>query len=237
MKEQEIILLDVKKLGSEIGVPLHEVRPPVRAGMKLPEGMTEPPRIIAQNWSEEWLDRAIAKVAHYKTDYAGRTIAVGADLHVWIVLGIAYSLLPECRIIYAAMKPGSQSEFEYMDFLKLPMGDTLNPELMFDYTMRTEGDCVYIDYCVDDPNSGKMHSFDNARLPELILPRIPENSHVFLHAVGSYVVQTAVANSYGAYAKSVSTAYHDPAEYHCAISHCEEMKPGQTTPRKRFADG
>lgn len=219
MSEQ--VWIDAVEVGRKIGVPEESFIPPIPGATR---------KVTVQNWNGEYLNKAIEYIRPYKEK--GGTVVVSGHADAWIILGLANSLLPECNVMYGAGLNGPGSSPVATPFILLPMGEK-NPNLRFDYTLRTEGDNCYLDYRVDDPNppKGVVHTFDNSQLPNLVLPVIPANKHLFLYAKGCYYVQVNVTNSYSKYALTVSTSYHDDKVYHCAYSSVPEMKPGDETPR------
>jgi hypothetical protein len=214
----ELIWLDAIEVGRQVGVPERTFLPPVPG---------ETHYVTEQSWNKEYLKKAIEKIAPYKQ--AGGTVVITGHVDAWVVLGLGNSLRPECEIQYGAGLDGPGKPATATKLLQLPMGE-LNPQLRFVHSMRVEGDNCYLAYQVDDPTRGPGHTFDNDKLPELVLPTIPEGKHLFLYAQACYYVQVNVTNSYAQYAKSVSTAYHDTPVYHCAWSSSPDIEPGDETP-------
>ena len=217
----EPVWIDAIEVGRRIGVPEETFLPPV-------PGATH--KVTVQSWNGDFLKKGIAEISPLKAK--GGTVVVSGHVDAWIILALGNSLKPECDVMYGAGLYGPGHDPVATPLITLPMG-RLNPDLYFRYSVRTEGDNWYMDYRVDDPNPplGSPHTFDNDQLPNLVLPVIPADKHLYLYAVGCYYVQVNVTNSYSKYALTVSTSYHDDKVYHCAYSSVPEMKPGDETPR------
>lgn len=214
-------LIDVVGLGRSLGVPEGTFSPPGN-----PDGR---PPMVMQYWTKEHLHGAFDALVELKAQ-GGRVALVG-HIEAWVMLAIARYLMPECRVFYVSPpRPGDAGPVELDLCVPLPLGE-LNPELNFKYSMHEEGDRLYIDYDVDCSGDDNVHTMDPARIPELVLPPIPADRHVFLYGSGPFSAQVAVANAYVPFSKSVSTAYREDAVYYCAVSGCEGIEPGDTVPR------
>lgn len=219
------IWIDAIETGRKIGVPEKSFIPPIPGETRM---------VTVQNWNGEYLQKAIELISPCRKQ--GGTAVVTGHVDAWVILGLAQSLMPECTVMYGAGLDGPDKPAVATPLLTLRMGEK-NPKLRFDYRMKVEGDNCYLDYRVDDPDPprGVVHTFNNEELPNLVLPVIPPEKHLFLYAKACYYVQVNVTYSYSKYALSVSTAYQDAEEYHCAWSSVPAMKAGDAAPRPEWS--
>lgn len=212
-------LIDVVELGRALNVPEGQFTPPI------PDGR---PPMVMQYWSRDHLRRAFARLAPFK-QRGGRAALIG-HIEAWVMLALARYLMPECHVYYVSPPRPGETEYVELDLCSpLPLGE-LNPEMSFVYSIREEGDRLFMEYDVDCSGDENIHTIDPARIPELVLPPIPADKHVFLHASGPFSAQVAIANAYVPISKSVSIAYRDDVVYHCAASRGAEIEPGDTFP-------
>lgn len=217
----EQIWIDIIEIGRQVGVPTRTFIPPIPG---------ETHAVTVQDWDAPSLQKAIDYLAPQKA--AGGAVVLTGHVDAWIIIALSRALAPECEVFYGAGLDGPGAPPVATPLIQLPVGEK-NPRLRFDYEMRIEGENCYLEYRVDDPDAppGVVHTFCNDDLPELVLPEVPADKHLFLYAHACYYVQVNVTNSYMRYARSVSTAYLDRPEYRCAYSSDPALRPGDPTPR------
>ena len=214
-------LIDVVELGRALGVPEGLFSPP--------GGSDGRPPMVMQYWTKAHLRRAFDTLAGLRAQ--GGCAALVGHIEAWVMLAIARYLMPECRVFYVSPPcPGDAGPVELGLSVPLSFGEP-DPALNFRYSMREEGDRLYIDYDVDCSGDDNVHTMDPARIPELVLPPVPADRHVFLYGKGPFSAQVAVANAYVPFSKSVSCAYREDEVYYCEASHCAGLEPGDTVPR------
>ncbi len=222
----EAILINVEEVGRAVHVPEEYIVPPI-AGAR-PEQ-----KVLVQSWDRPALERAMEYLAHFKEEKAH--VAFYGHVDAWIIMALTDYLRPDCEVDYAQPNHG-HSHVEgappvlVMPFIDIPVGDTPNPDVFFEISIAVEGSKVFLRYRADDPNKEGMHNFNLADLPRLVLPRIGSDQDLYLFGVGAYPVQVQVTNTFARYARSVSTANHSDAVYHCAVSQNPDIRPGDTEP-------
>lgn len=222
----EAVRIDLLELGRKIGVGEESVE----------YALPKPRTVTVQHWTKSDILEGIRRISVHKQ--AGNTVVFSGHAEDWVVVPLARSLMPECRVQYAAvdskkLSPDRPPVTFDADIIELAMGEK-NPALRFDYTLRQDGNHVYLDYSVDEPGVG-FHTFDHDLAPELVLPPIPADCHLFIHAGASFYVQILVTYSYSRHVLSVSTACHDAPVYCCAASNCADISVGDETIRSPSA--
>lgn len=213
----DILIVDIAEIGRAVNVREDEFTPPFPGAKPA----------LQQVWDTPSVYSAFEYLKKYKV--VGTEISFLGRADIWIVLAFAYFLQPECTCYFTRPKRSEDDTSFNIPLLDLPKGE-LNPDVGFEYTLREEGDFLYMDYGVDTPGA-KGHTFMSEQIPSLILPPIPEGKNLCLYSTGAYPVQWAVTNSYGGCSKSVFTSCHDDPFYHCAITNSSGFRYGDTVPR------
>ena len=115
--------------------------------------------------------------------------------------------------------------------LRLPMGKD-NPKGDIKFTVREEGDHVYIDYMADDPSKPAVngpHNYDIEKLPDEVIPEVSPDKHVYIKGNGQFPLKASLAYSYCGRCKSINMIPQDDELYTCVASFCKERKVGDQT--------
>ena len=215
----EIITIEMNQLAESVGVPSSLFTPPIPNAKPM----------VQYAWDGPAVEKAAAKLRQTYTA-PGTQLAFLGHVDVWIVLALAYAVEENCKSYFASPNHDENNTFTYIPLDLLPIGAP-SGEVYFDYSIREEGDIVYMDYNVDDPKV-QGHSFFHDSIGKLVLPEIPKGKTLCLHGGGIYPVQWVVTNTYRQFASSVFTAAHEDREYTCAWSGDGAYRVGDKLPRK-----
>jgi len=216
-EDSDKIMIEVDKLGKELGVPEEETT--------MPDGKV----LMSQKWGPAEIRKAVAELPKRYND-PEKTYLVTSSPHPAITLAFIQALQP-MNVLYLYMAPGGD-EVPMCALKKtseLPDADT-NYGVRFE--IIEDGDNLYMNFNSDSPEAtaARSHSFDIADTCKLTIPEIPKGKHLYLHARGRYCVMVALAFNYIKDTKSISIARHED-DYTCAVSFSDEIAMGEVTAR------
>lgn len=215
--EPEKVLIEIDKLGKELGVPEEE--------MVMPDGQ----KMMGQKWGRKEIQKAVSELPKRYND-PGKAYFVTSSPHPAITLAFIQTLQP-LDVGYLYMAPGG---------VEVPMCELKKvgqiPNAASNYGVRFEiiedGDKLFMNFNSDSPEAtaAKSHSFEIENTCKLTIPEIPKGKHLYLHARGRYCVMVALAYNYLKDTKSISIARHED-DYTCAVSASDDIEVGEVTKR------
>lgn len=215
----EIITIELNRLAESVGVPSSLFTPPIPNAKPM----------VQYAWDGTTVEKA-AQVLRQTYPNPGTQLAFLGHVDVWICLALAYAVEDTSRCYFASPNHDENNTFTYVPLDLLPIG-TPSDEVYFSYSIRDEGEYVYMDYNVDDP-AVQGHSFFHDSIGKLVLPEIPAGKTLCLYGSGIYPVQWAVTNTYKQISANVFTATHQDREYTCAWSGDGTYSVGDKLPRQ-----
>ena len=211
--EEKKVIISVEELGKKLGVPGEEI--------VIPNGETR----YHQQWRIKDIEQAISEL-QFCFDSPERTYLLTEISEPWITVALMEALKPlHVKYLYP------RSDGTELEMYELKRGEQRpNYDVMFEVV--EEGDKVFINLNSDAPDVEKIghHTFNLDDLSKVVIPDIPAGKHVFVHGKGMYSVMVCIAKNYIKDAKSLSIGCHD-TDYICAVSHTDDLKVGDVTPR------
>lgn len=215
--EPEKVIISVNELGEKLGVQKEEV--------VMPDGN----KFLSQKWSKKEIQKAIAEAKRTYTD-PENIYLVTSSPHPAITLAFIQTLQP-LNVLYLYMEPGGD-EVEMCQLKKVKQIPSPDSNYGVRFEIIEEGDKLFMNFNSDSPEATalKQHSFDISNTCKLVIPEIPTNKHIFLHARGRYAVMVPLAFNYIEDCKSISIARHED-DYTCAVSFSDDIEVGEVTTR------
>lgn len=200
------IYIDIEKLGESLGVP--------RIEMKNPSGKSIG---LRQQWSKETLIRAVENLKRFSG--SGLPVVFSGMCPSWVISAFAFAIGP-CDFYLASPKDGTENPVPV-----LKTGE-FNPAGDVTFKVERKEDKVYVQFqCGPDENNA--HSYDESKVPFVVLPEIPANKHILLYGVG---VSSAVLSMALGYAqtkcKSISIMFSAEKGFTCVMTNCDEIAVG-----------
>ena len=211
------VMIEVDKFGEKLDVQQEEV--------VMPDGN----KGLSQKWGEAEIQKAVSELKNYYND-PDKIYLVTSSPHPAITLAFIQALQP-LNVLYLYMSPGGDE----VEMCTLPKVSQI-PDPDTNYGVRFEiiedGDKLFMNFNSDSPEATalRQHTFDINDTCKLVIPEIPANKHLFLHARGRYCVMVAMAFNYIKDCKSISIARHED-DYTCAVSFSDDIAIGEVTKR------
>ena len=211
------VIISVNEFGEKIGVQKEEI--------VMPDGN----KGLAQKWGKAELQKAVAEAKRTYND-PNKTYFVTSSPHPAITLAFIHALQP-LNVFYLYMEPGGD-EIEMCELKKVRQIPSPDSNYGVRFEIIEDGDKLFMNFNSDSPESTalRQHSFDINNICKLVIPEIPVNKHIFLHARGRYAVMVPLAFNYIKDCKSISIARHED-DYTCAVSFSDEIEIGEVTTR------
>jgi hypothetical protein len=215
--DAEKVLIEIDKLGTELGVPEEE--------MVMPDGK----KMKGQKWGKAEIQKAVAELPKRYND-PGKTYFVTSSPHPAITLAFIQTLRP-LDVGYLYMSPGGD-EVPMCALPKTAGVPDADANLGVRFEIIEEGDKLFMNFNSDSPEAtaAKGHSFEIEDTCKISIPEIPKGKHLYLHARGRYCVMVALAYNYIKDTKSISIARHED-DYTCAVSFSDDIEVGEVTKR------
>jgi hypothetical protein len=213
----EKVLIEIDKLGADLGVPEEE--------MVMPDGK----KMKGQKWGKAEIQKAVAELPTRYND-PGKSYLVTSSPHPAITLAFIQTLQP-LEVGYLYMSPGGD-EVPMCTLPKTAGIPDAGANLGVRFEIIEEGDKLFMNFNSDsaEATAAKSHSFEIADTCKISIPEIPKGKHLYLHARGRYCVMVALAYNYIKDTKSISIARHED-DYTCAVSFSDDIEVGEVTKR------
>ena len=145
-----------------------------------------------QKWGKAEIQKAIAEAKRTYTD-PSNTYLVTSSPHPAITLAFIQALQP-LNVIYLYMEPGGD-EVEMCPLKKVKQIPSPDSNYDVRFEIIEDGDKLFMNFNSDSPEATvlKQHTFDISYTCKLVIPEIPTNKHIFLHARGRYAVMVPLA--------------------------------------------
>lgn len=213
-------IFDIDALGRELGGQGTEIPGP--------DGRT----MFRLDWTPELAEKLCSRIrSELSGDFSGEICHCGSA-PMWVMAAALEAMYP-ASVTFTPPAAGVELKLH-----NLSQGE-LVPDGEVEFNVRRSGKTVYIRYKADDPNKpqlygGGHHSYNPELIPLVKTPPAAADEHVCLSGNSSYNVTMSIANSYFRGCRSLSIMGAGPGgtadSYICAVSHCEDIKPGDSTP-------
>ena len=210
----EQVKIKLRDLGPKVNVEVKDI--------KFPDGKV----FTHQYWEKDSMVAAV-KVAQ-QWQLKGKDAMLQGGVPTWLVAAVVQVINADRAFFYC----------DYLgkdvELVPLPVGE-VNPEGGIEFNVYEEDDKVYVHYIADPPEV-KKHVHTLEQLAKVVVPRIPENKHVFLWGIAATHIQVCLVKSYAPLSKSVSLSnYTDQFLYGaprftCTITKTAERELGDVEP-------
>lgn len=181
-------------------------------------------------WDAQTYENALAALAPWREAPQARYYLTDVP-STWLVVALIRALEP-AKVGYLYMREDGVE----VDMCRLARGvkpKEENYDVVFE--VIEDGDRLYVNMNSDRPvadiaANGGPHTFDIANLPKVVIPDLPRDRHIFMHAKGRFCVMDVIAWNYLDGAKSFSLACHED-DYTCCYSADPSIRVGDVTPR------
>lgn len=204
-KEENVNIIDITKLGLEIGM---EEKQQVLPNGKLTKSLV---------WDQENLLKAVNAVKHLSGD--GKPVRITGPAPAWLVSALTHTVHP-CPVGVYMPQIGKD-----VDIPKLAHGEK-NPEGEVGFKITEKGDAVLIEYNMELPDG--FTTYDESNLSKVVVPEIPEGKAVYISGRGPNYLTVAIAEAY-AHTNSSVSLFQPGIGYTCSITHSRSKKLGDLT--------
>ena len=220
MNEKFARIFDIDALGKELGGQGTEIPGPGGHSM------------FRIDWTPELAEKLCARIREEMAGCYDKEICHCGSAPMWVMAAALEAMYP-ASVTFTPPAAGVELKLH-----NLEQGEW-NPAGEAEFDVRRDGKTVYITYKADDPNKpqlygGGHHSYNPELIPLVRTPVVEADEHVCLTGNSSYNVTMSIANSYFTGCRSFSIMGAGPggdtSAYICAVSHCDEKKPGDATP-------
>lgn len=205
MKELEKNIIDINKLGEEIGMVAQE--------RTLPNGKV----VKSLVWNQENLLKAVERVKHLSSE--GKPVEITGPAPAWLVSALTHTVHP-CPVELYVPQIGKNVKIP-----QLAHGEP-NPEGEVDFKATEKGDSILIEYNMDLPEG--YTTYDENNLPKVVVPDVKNGKAIYISGRGPNYLTTAIAESY-AHTNSSVSLFQPGIGYTCSITHSREKKLGDLT--------
>lgn len=220
---KKLVWFSIDEIGEKLGVETRDLVIPTGEVIKQPV------------WTKADFAEGLKELDHLTDTDVIYSVTNNHD--PWLLTGFAYAL---------KQKFGTAPHYQYpapptpklsgwdIDLSPLSVGEQENNYDVV-YEVIEDGDSIYLNLNSDDPNADMSkfsgpHTFDPNNTDKILIPALPKDKHLYIHAKGMFCVMVKVAMSYADDCRSLSIAAHDD-DYTCCVSHCDEIQPGDVTKR------
>lgn len=182
-------------------------------------------------WDAGCYERVLAELAPWRDHPENRYYLTDVPAP-WLIIALIRALEP-ARVGYLYMREDGVE----VDMCRLARGvkpKEENYDCVFE--VIEDGDRLYLNMNSDRPvadvaANGGPHTFDIANLPKVVIPDLPRDRHIFMHARGRYCVMDVIAWNYLDGARSLSIACHDDDYICCYSAEPDVLRVGDVTKR------
>lgn len=199
---QETNVIDITKLGEEIGMEAKE--------QTLPNGK----KVKSLVWDKENLIKAVNATKQLSTE--GKPVEITGPAPAWLVSALTHNVHP-CKTSIYVPQIGKSVEIP-----QLPHGAP-NPEGELGFKVTEKGDSVLVEYAMELPDG--ITTYDENNLSKIVVPDIPQGKAVYLSGRGPNYIAVAVAEAY-AHTNSSVSLFQPGVGYTCSITHCRNKRLG-----------
>lgn len=203
--EKEENVIDIAKLGAEIGMEVKE--------QTLPNGKI----VNSLVWDQENLLKAVNAVKHLSPE--GKNVRITGVAPAWLVSALTHTVHP-CPVGIYVPQIGKDVEIP-----SLAHGE-VNPEGEVAFKTTEKGDAVLIEYNMNLPEG--ITTYDENNLSKVVVPEIPQGKAVYLSGRGPNYLTVAIAEAY-AHTNSSVSLFQPGVGYTCSITHSRNKKLGDLT--------
>ncbi len=201
-EENQVNIIDIDKLGAEIGMEEKE--------QTLPNGRV----VKSLVWDKENLLKAVNAVKSLSSE--GKPVKITGRAPAWLVSALTHTVHP-CPVgVYMPQID------KYVDIPQLAHGET-NPEGEVAFKVTEKGDSVLVEYDMDLPDG--ITTYDENNLSKVVVPEIPNGKAVYLSGRGPNYLTVSIAEAY-AHTNSSVSLFQPGIGYTCSITHSRNKKLG-----------
>ena len=203
--EENVNIIDIRKLGIEIGMEEKE--------QTLPNGKV----VKTLVWDQENLLKAVNAIKHLSEE--GKPVRITGPAPAWLVSALTHTVHPSPVGVYMP-QIGKDVQIP-----QLAHGEK-NPEGEVGFKVAEKGDAVLIEYNMELPEG--ITTYDENNLSKVVVPEIPQGKAVYISGRGPNYLTVAIAEAY-AHTNSSVSLFQPGIGYTCSITHSRAKKLGDLT--------
>lgn len=205
MKENEVKVIDIAKLGASIGMEVKE--------QTLPNGKV----VKALVWDQENLLKAVKEVKYLSEE--GKPVRITGAAPAWLVSALTHTVHP-CPVGLYMPQIGKDVEIP-----QLAHGEA-NPDGEVAFKVTQKGDSILIEYNMDLPEG--ITTYDENNLSKVVVPEVEQGKAIYISGRGPNYLTVAIAEAY-AHTNSSVSLFQPGVGYTCSITHSRAKRLGDLT--------
>ncbi len=203
--EQKANVIDIAKLGAEIGMEAKEQTLP---NCKIVRSLV---------WDQENLLKAVNAVKHLSEE--GKPVVITGAAPAWLVSALTHTVHP-CPVSVYMPQIGKNVEIPQLAHGEQDVAGEVG------FKVTEKGDSVLVEYSMELPEG--ITTYDENNLSKVVVPEVTQGKAVYLSGRGPNYLTVAIAEAY-AHTNSSVSLFQPGVGYTCSITHSRNKRLGDLT--------